>query len=153
MLASKDSLAPETENETAQLSGSEITPWWHLWQKNQEWREKLQKKATYKALDIPEENDVNINVDKSQNGLSSLATVGLAAGSALLGGGIPTALMLGSGLLNSASNNSSIKESTTTTTVAPSNPSDGAVLEFYVRDQDGNYRPTTVPRMEQSPIK
>lgn len=51
--------------------------------KRNEWRHTLAKKATYKALDIPEEDDVNINVQKGY-GWKEL----LVGGAVLLGGGL-----------------------------------------------------------------
>lgn len=88
---------------------------WERWGKQQAWRQKLEEQATRKALDIPDD-DMKIDVDRSvtNTGLSSLGALGLGLGAAVLGGGIPTALMLGAGLLNKLTPSQSTAESTKT---------------------------------------
>ena len=59
--------------------GSEPSPWWQLWQTNQEWQDQLAKRASHKALDIPE--DMNITANKS--GIGAVGAVGIALAAAL----------------------------------------------------------------------
>lgn len=137
-----------SNNETVQLSSGEITPWWKIWQKNQEWRDQLAKKASFKALDIPDD-DMHITDAKTiNNGLSTIGAIGLAAAS----GGIPTAAMLGMTLFNSLASNSNKEISTTketNSTVQQVGPSDGAEIQFYVRDENGELKPINLPRLEK----
>lgn len=70
---------------------------WRRWGRKVDWQNKVEEQVVRKALDIPSD-DMNLNVDKSTHnqGLSSLATLGLAAGAAIMGGGIPAALLFSS---------------------------------------------------------
>lgn len=85
---------------------------------------------------------MNIQVDRSVKnaGVSPLLTAGLVTGAALLGGGIPTALMLGSGLLNSAAKSSDSSESKT---VESSVKTEGYKIQFY-EERDGKLVPTNI---------
>lgn len=50
------------------------------------WKNKLHEKVVHKALDMPMDDDVNVNVTKT--GLSALGAIGIAAG-----GGIPALIL------------------------------------------------------------
>ena len=59
---------------------------WPRWGRNADWRDNLEKRATHKALDIPED-DVNISVQKGM-GWKELAIVGALAGAAAWAGSL-----------------------------------------------------------------
>lgn len=117
---------------------------WARWGRQMDWRQNVEEQAVRKALDLPD-NDMNLTVDKSvktnNSGVSPLVAAGLGVGGALLGGGIPTALMLGSGMLSSVGNESVSKsvESTVKT--------ESAVIQFYEEDAEGNIAPVNIDRI------
>jgi len=65
---------------------------WNHWNRNQEWRDKLAKKASYKSLDIVDEDEMNINSGNTTNGIGirGLIAMGLLGatglGAAVAGG-------------------------------------------------------------------
>ncbi len=84
----KPDLKPEHSDNTEPLA-------WNLWLRNQVWRDKLAKKATYKSLDIVDEDDMNINSGNTTSGVGAkgLIAAGLL-GASLLSGGIIGGVML-----------------------------------------------------------
>lgn len=53
---------------------------WPLWFKQQEWRQKLERKATHKALDIP---DDDMNITQTKVGIGTAGALGIAAAAGL----------------------------------------------------------------------
>lgn len=150
---------PESNNpsptsvEAPGLGSTSFDNLWTRWGKQMDWRQKVEEQATRKALDIPGD-DMNINVDKSvkSSGVSSIAALGLAAGAALLGGGIPTALLLGSRFLATTPSQSkeSNTTSTTTTQVAPQ-PVVPPPTAYQVQFFDDQMQPLHIDRLPFSP--
>jgi hypothetical protein len=64
---------------------------WPRWGRNQDWRDKLAKRAAHKSMDIPDD-EMQINTDNSRRGIGALGAIGIAAAA-----GLPGAI--GAGLL------------------------------------------------------
>lgn len=104
---------------------------WPLWTRQQEWRQKLERKATHKALDIP---DDDMNITNTKTGISTGGAIGIAAAA-----GIPSlaaAAILGFALLKDKSEPPKAVDPVTV------NDTEYEVL-FY--DKDGN--PISVPHI------
>lgn len=119
---------------------------WKRWGKWMDWECKVAEQATRKALDLPND-DMNINVDKSRKGIGALGAAGIALAASLIPGGA-----LAWSLFNKATDNAVektidkaagqvIPQGTNTTNIERN------VIEFYVRDGQGNITPVTVPRL------
>lgn len=105
---------------------------WKRWGAHQDWVEQLQKKATHKALDIPDDDMQIVNASKTTNGAGSGAIMAAA-----LAGGIPAAV------LAAALGLSAMKNTPPTT---PTGPTDSAYdVLFY--DKDGKL--IDVPRFHE----
>jgi hypothetical protein len=87
---------PDSPTTSGLPAGADVSPWWHLWAKNQQWRENLAKRAAHKSLDVPED-DMVINAPRTEtrNGLGPLAAVALTAA-----GGVPSAILAGYMMMN-----------------------------------------------------
>ena len=94
-------------------------------QRRQRWRDRLAQKLAYKAVDIPEDEDVNVNV---QNGIGWKGMAVIAG--ALLGGGWLVAAALQS----------------PTSPPAPMSPADS---EYEVRFYDSQGRLIEIPRLPE----
>lgn len=53
--------------------GSDVKPWWQLWESNQRWQDKLARRATHKALDIP---DDDMQIRTSKRGIGAAGLIG-----------------------------------------------------------------------------
>ena len=62
---------------------SDVDPGWMYlhWRKNAEWRDRLAKRATHKALDIPDD-DMQIN-SSTRTGIGTAGALGIAAAAGL----------------------------------------------------------------------
>lgn len=106
---------------------------WKRWGAHQDWVEQLQKKATHKALDIPDDDMQIVNASKTTNGAGG---VGLMA--AALAGGIPAtvlAAMLGLSAMKGS------PEST------PAQPPVDSAYDVLFYDKDGKL--IDVPRFQK----
>lgn len=112
---------------------------WQRWGKHQDWADELQRKATYKALDIPNDEMQIVNASKTQTGASGGAIAATA-----LAGGIP-ATVLAAMLGLSAMRGSQPQATTPAAPPAISVPDTSYDVIFY--DKDGNQ--IAVPRMQQ----
>lgn len=74
-------------SESQKNQNDPANPWgWQLWTNHMNWKDQLHRKASHKALGIPEGEDLQVtNANQSQNGLGwkELAVIGATA----LGGG------------------------------------------------------------------
>jgi hypothetical protein len=71
--------------ETSDTPADVHLPWfWTLWRRNQAWRDNLARRATHKALDIPED-DMQISVRQGM-GWKELAVVALLTAGGVAGG-------------------------------------------------------------------
>jgi len=70
--------------------GGDVSPWWKLWQTNQEWRDNLAKRLAHKSVDIPDDmGDIGSNNTTNNYGggvKSMLAGAALAIGGMGVGG-------------------------------------------------------------------
>ena len=116
----------QTSKESSGIDKQGIWGWWH---DSLKWKDKLEKQALHKALDIPEENDMQNVGNRYGMGWKEMAVVGLM----VLGGyGLATYVP---DLLS--------KESTETTTTTTNVVDAQFTVKFF--DKDGN--PIDVPHI------
>lgn len=120
---------PDAHDVPSDVARRSIWPWWAT---NQNWSDKLHKKAAHKALDIPEEEMIQAN----KIGLGGASVAAIAAGAGLL----PIAGFLLASYLN--------KPTPATPTQPPAADSEYEVRFF---DADGN--PIKVPHISTRPTK
>lgn len=112
---------------------------WQRWGKHQDWADELQRKATYKALDIPQDDMQIVNASKTQTGASGGAIAATA-----LAGGIPAtvlAAMLGLSAMRGA------QPQATTPAAPPTASVPDSSYDVLFFDKDGNQ--INVPRLQK----
>lgn len=116
---------------------------WPHWLRSQEWRQSLERKATHKALDIPDD-DMQIKVDKSNsnNGIGALGAIGIAAAASAVPGGA----LLYQAMQQTGADKAVIQ---TVAPAVPGQPQQPGKAEFDILfyDKDGNQ--IAVPRHEE----
>lgn len=109
-----------------------------FWAQREGWKDKLQKKATHKALNIPEIDDMNITTT-TNNTSSGVGALGLA-----LASGIPT---LGVAGLAAAMLTGLFDKAPQPATPNPAAVKDTIDVEVIFYDEDGN--PRSVPHISE----
>lgn len=122
-----------TANEPAELDNPQRSVW-ARWAKHEDWADALQRKATYKALDIPDDDMQIVNASKTQTGAG-----GGAIAAAALAGGIPATVLAAALGLSSLKGTPSPPAANPPAVSVPDTSYD---VLFY--DKDGNE--ITVPR-------
>lgn len=64
---------------------------WAFWKKSRVWKDNLERKASYKALDIPDDEmgvSTTKKIDKSRHGLGAIGAIGVA-----LAAGLPPSVL------------------------------------------------------------
>jgi hypothetical protein len=105
---------------------NQISPLWKAWKQNNEWRTELEKKAAYRALDMPEDEE-GMNINSGNNhfhyppapgqqkpGLGTLAKAAIAAGLLASGVGMGAAVPFALSALKDITGGTTIKSDTTT---------------------------------------
>jgi hypothetical protein len=104
---------------------AQISPLWKAWKQNSEWRTELERKAAYRALDMPEEDGMNINSGNVHNhyppppstpkpGMGTLAKAGIAAALLASGVGMGAAVPFALSALKDITGGTTIQSETTT---------------------------------------
>lgn len=125
--------APSTPKDASADTPADMNPrgLWPLWFKQQEWRQKLERKATHKALDIP---DDDMNITQTKVGIGTAGAIGIAAAV-----GLPS--MAAVGIMAWAL----LKEKSAPTAPTPTTPSvEVPDTEYEVRFFDKDGKPISV---------